>query len=400
VGRALRIARQIASALEATHAKGIVHRDVKPQNILLDAEGQVKLIDFGLAKVNVDLLSSESRATKSAPTALTGAGEIFGTLGYLAPEAVRGMDAVDTRADLYALGIVAYEMLSGRHPFAARDLVSMFRRQRTEAPPPIRVRAPEVDVPLQVDSLVARLIQSDPSVRFATATAVIAALDEAIAALDRPPAAQAERSPQAPAGWSGPRARSRLTGRVPGVLAARWVFVAAPVAALVVGGAAWLVHRRPPPVATAPAPAADMAAPPPAAPPAVPAEMPAAPAEPPPAAPLAAPAQPPPEGDGERSSPTHVEAPASEAPQIDGFDAEGWRGRLNKAVRIRNWALGARALLALARLDSELLLSKALREEVVTVSAARVWTSCTTWCARAEARGRAFAPARSWRGGR
>src|SRR5262249_19189773 len=152
--RALAIARQIALALQAAHIKGILHRDVKPHNILLDREGQVKLIDFGLAKVDVNLLSSERRAKAPPTPALTIAGRIFGTIACLAPEAIRGMDAVDERGDLYALGIVFYEMLAGKHPFDAKDAAELFKQVRSEDAPPIHVRAPEVNIHPEVERVV------------------------------------------------------------------------------------------------------------------------------------------------------------------------------------------------------------------------------------------------------
>ncbi|WP_438037793.1 serine/threonine-protein kinase [Sorangium sp. So ce128] len=185
--RALHIARQIASALEAVHAKGIVHRDVKPQNILLGARDQVKLIDFGLAKVNVELLSTESREAALKGQDLTAADQVLGTLSYLAPEAVRGMDAVDARADLYALGIILYEMLSGRSPFDASDGQSSFRQRLLEDAPPLRQRAPGLGIRPEVEALVMRLVQRDPIQRYPTATNVIAAIDGATAAMENAP---------------------------------------------------------------------------------------------------------------------------------------------------------------------------------------------------------------------
>jgi len=185
--RALHIARQIASALEAVHAKSIVHRDVKPQNVLLGAGDHVKLIDFGLAKVNVELLSTESREAARKGQDLTAADQVLGTLSYLAPEAVRGMEAVDARADLYALGIMLYEMLAGRGPFDASDGQSSFRQRLLEDAPPLRQRAPGLGIRPEVEAIVMRLVQRDPIQRYPTATDVIRAIDGAVAAMEGAP---------------------------------------------------------------------------------------------------------------------------------------------------------------------------------------------------------------------
>ncbi|XXY13824.1 serine/threonine-protein kinase [Sorangium sp. So ce216] len=385
--RALRVARQIASALAATHEKGIVHRDVKPQNILLDAHDQVRLIDFGLAKVNVDLLSSQIRKTSSPSPALTSAGEVFGTLAYLAPEALRGMDAVDARADLYALGLVLYEMLAGQHPFDAKNVVERLKQQNASGPPPLRMRAPDLEVPHEVEQVVKRLMEHDASFRYQTANDAIAALDEALAAVARAtaaPAAAAESAPAAaaesagaaaitgaagsaaaaaitgvagttaaaglagqaaPAGheaprgpspprWSGPRATLLAHAHRRPRSSARWAPLAAALAALAtlaIGCALWLALRRPEATAVAPA--------------AVPVETPPAPAAPPP-------------------------APAESAPPEDDPSGAGaLRAQLSRAVSTRNWVLGARTMMALAEADPEMVLSRGLREEVLSIVA-------------------------------
>ena len=119
----LRIARQIASALDAAHDAGIVHRDLKPGNIKIRDDGTVKVLDFGLAKMHgaPDSASSDVEKLTHSPTLLaTQAGLILGTAAYMSPEQARGK-AVDTRADIWAFGVVVYEMLTGRRPFEGED---------------------------------------------------------------------------------------------------------------------------------------------------------------------------------------------------------------------------------------------------------------------------------------
>lgn len=206
------VARQMLLGLQAAHELGIVHRDLKPRNVMLEAGFVPKLIDFGFAKVSVGKLPLTVPKEGRPPSRLTGVGVIFGTINYLAPEAAHGMDAVDERADLYALGVMMYEMLTGKHPFDATDPVEMFQHHRTTPPPRFSVRAPEVKVPAELEALVGKLLEKDPYERFANASDVIDALDalaissepvEEIAARSRkatpaPPSVSA-RPPETPA---------------------------------------------------------------------------------------------------------------------------------------------------------------------------------------------------------
>jgi serine/threonine-protein kinase len=151
------ILRQVASALDAAHARTLVHRDVKPGNILIaaDAEGlQAFLTDFGLTKET------------SSKNAMTQSGAILGTIDYIAPEQIRG-EPLDGRADVYALGCVYYEMLTGRVPFKQGSLVAKLFAHLNEPVPAIRDAAP--DVPERLDHVVRRAMAKDPDDRYPTA---------------------------------------------------------------------------------------------------------------------------------------------------------------------------------------------------------------------------------------
>ncbi len=203
--RAAKIARQLSVALAAAHDLGILHRDLKPRNIMIldgksaspgsrrpgqEGEDHVLLIDFGLAKVPVDRLD-----VGTGRESLTQAGVVLGTVAYLAPEAALGMRSVDRRSDLYALGLVLYEMLAGRHPFSAADAAGMFSQQRKAVPPPFGERTPGVVVPAKLEEVTRRLLEKDPDVRYQEARAVGVALDQAIEAMGKGPSAPDLASP-------------------------------------------------------------------------------------------------------------------------------------------------------------------------------------------------------------
>jgi eukaryotic-like serine/threonine-protein kinase len=214
--RAAKIARQLAASLNAAHDLGIIHRDVKPRNIMLADEpvDHVKLIDFGLAKVPVERLAV---AGENVRNSLTQAGVVFGTVAYLAPEAAFGMRVIDRRADLYALGIILYEMLSGKHPFTATEPAALFAQHRKATPPAIAERSPGIEVPSALEAVVKKLLEKDPDNRYPYARSVMVALDGIIADLAaRPP----EAKPIVVAGVSASRSRGLIVGAVIVVVAA------------------------------------------------------------------------------------------------------------------------------------------------------------------------------------
>jgi len=157
---------QIASALDYAHRQGIIHRDLKPQNVLLDASGNAVLTDFGIAK-----------AIQGDSTVLTQSGIAMGTPAYMPPEQWYGRN-LDARSDLYAFGIMVYEMLSGRVPFTADTPPAMMYQHLNEAPPPIRTL--RSDLPSFVEGVIRRALAKDPAQRFQTGAEFANALKMAL----------------------------------------------------------------------------------------------------------------------------------------------------------------------------------------------------------------------------
>jgi serine/threonine-protein kinase len=159
----VQIALQIAQALEHAHVAGVIHRDLKPANLLLTADHQIKLTDFGIAR-------------DTTATALTAAGRTVGTYAYMAPEQIRGKPPVDKKTDLYALGCVLFEMLTGETPFESDNQGEMLMMHLNEEPRRVTSLAP--DCPIWLEELIFDLMEKDPEKRPYDALAVQVKLEE------------------------------------------------------------------------------------------------------------------------------------------------------------------------------------------------------------------------------
>ena len=172
------ILKEVARALAYAHAQNVVHRDIKPDNVLLSG-GTAMVTDFGVAK-------ALTAAATDRSAALTGTGLAIGTPAYMSPEQATGDPNVDHRADIYAFGCLAYELLAGAPPFAGRGIPQIVAAHITEDPDPVERRRPAV--PFELASLVARCLAKDPADRPQSANDLIAALDAAQAAVATPAA--------------------------------------------------------------------------------------------------------------------------------------------------------------------------------------------------------------------
>jgi eukaryotic-like serine/threonine-protein kinase len=224
---AIDFTRQILNAARFAHRKGIVHRDLKPQNVLIDDEGRARVADFGIARAGEN-------------SDITATGSVMGTAQYISPEQAQGKDTTP-RSDIYSIGVVLYEMLTGRVPFEGESAVAVALKQVSEAPR--RPSAINPNVPPALDAVVMRALAKDPEARFKDADAFLKALDAAEKAPDKPrpedTAAFAAVTPEGVADtggeeppydeeeeWERERRRRRL----------RWIIVA-----LLVAGVAALV---------------------------------------------------------------------------------------------------------------------------------------------------------------
>lgn len=182
---ALRVTAGVARALHHAHVRGVVHRDVKPENIAILRSGEPKLMDFGIAK------------TDTARIKLTATGQFFGTPLFMAPEQALGR-TVDARADLFSLGCVLYSLLAGRNAFGAENITKIITRVVQHDPPPPSHLVP--DLPVHVDYVVARALAKDPADRYPDGESLAEDIEDVLAG----------RHPRHQAGWNQPRARTPL----------------------------------------------------------------------------------------------------------------------------------------------------------------------------------------------
>jgi serine/threonine-protein kinase len=231
VGQAVEIVAQVAEALAAAHAAGIVHRDIKPANVMVDDHGQVKVLDFGIARL-------------TSGTSLTQTAMVIGSAAYLAPELIRGTSA-DARSDIYAIGCVLYELLAGQPPFTGELAAAVLHQHNTAPPAPLTRLNPAV--PAALDGLVQSMLAKEPSDRPRDADAVISALSavdvasaEGVATLPLGDAIAATRPLEAPTRVmpARPSTRAAASGsRTRGAFLAASVLVLGLVLFLLLGSA-------------------------------------------------------------------------------------------------------------------------------------------------------------------
>ena len=257
--RSVRIARQVASALAAAHALGIVHRDIKPDNILLTGAGEdetAKVLDFGIAKMKESALGDSGAVA-------TRTGMVVGTPQYISPEQAMGRrgSELDGRADLYSLGVVLYEMVTGRLPFESDTAMGIILHHLQTLPPAPRDVRPDLGIPEPLSDVLMRALEKEPEKRFASAAAMSLALDDVLALplpeRAQPAGAAAERGPMGSARPLTPRPIPSDIDRHETRVMPKTPAVSGPAVAAVAGAAT--ASRTPPPLPHTPMPALTIA---------------------------------------------------------------------------------------------------------------------------------------------
>jgi eukaryotic-like serine/threonine-protein kinase len=234
IERTVAIALDVCAALSEAHAQGVIHRDLKPGNVLLREGDRVVVVDFGMAKI----MTGGGIGT----TELTQRNMVFGTPEYMAPEQARG-DELDARCDVYATGIILYELLTGNVPFVGSSPLNVLTAHLTVVPQTPRARAPERDISPALEAVVMHAIAKSPERRYATTLALAAAIRTALArpeAVDavrpahRGHGADATNAVAAPA--AKPAAASKESTRM-------WVFICVVAGVLGILVGAWLSTR-------------------------------------------------------------------------------------------------------------------------------------------------------------
>ncbi|MEX1308882.1 MAG: serine/threonine-protein kinase, partial [Candidatus Sulfomarinibacteraceae bacterium] len=228
------LALPLVDALRAAHARGVTHRDLKPGNIMVNRDGHLKVLDFGLAKVRIAETHEGGSDSLAETDFLTGHGQILGTTPYMSPEQLKGRPA-DHRSDIFALGTTLYEMATGAHPFHADSSAEVISSILSHAPP--RVDAVRPDLPHELGAVVGRCLEKDPAHRFQTARELHDALAAALS--DTPNRVESGSRPvfEAPTEVYPPQ-KSPPPARAGHRSVGRWAAVA--VAAVIVAiGALW-----------------------------------------------------------------------------------------------------------------------------------------------------------------